>query len=178
MIDCKRDIYDPEDKKENKIYRYALGKKGDNMIICIALNPSSATNIETDPTLRAVCNIAKNNKYKGFVLLNICPKRGVNPDLVKCDEEFINKNILIIEKYLKEYEKADIWCAWGNKVDQEPFRACFKSIAKLIGNRIWYCTSLTKKNHPHHPLFIPYKSTLKKLSNIEKENYIKHYEKD
>ena len=51
MKDCRCDIYDPKDEKENKIYRYALGKSGKKMIICIALNPSSATDKEPDRKL-------------------------------------------------------------------------------------------------------------------------------
>ena len=47
--------------------RYALGKNGKNMIICIGLNPSSATNKEPDRTSNKICKIVDTNKYNGFV---------------------------------------------------------------------------------------------------------------
>ena len=73
MKDCRCDIYDPKDEKENKIYRYALGKNGKNMIICIGLNPSSATDKEPDRTFNKIypqapiwCAWGRNIRQKKF----------------------------------------------------------------------------------------------------------------
>ena len=45
------DIYEPEDPKEQEKFRYALGKTSKSMVICIGLNPSTAT----DNRNHAVC---------------------------------------------------------------------------------------------------------------------------
>ena len=44
-------------------YRYILGTKGNNPLICIGINPSTARPDALDPTLKSVERIAHNNGY-------------------------------------------------------------------------------------------------------------------
>ena len=175
MKACKRDIYDPEDKKENKIYRYVLGKKGDNMIICIALNPSSATKDKTDRTFTRICNILRNQnkQYDGLVLLNLCPKISKKPKKVKFKKNIAKINKEKIFYYLNQYPNAKIWCAWGANMKEQKFKKYFKEIVDMIKGRTWCYTSLTKQGHPRHPLSVPCTAELKDFTQLEKESYIK-----
>ena len=132
------DIYEYDDN-----CRYALGKSGEEMVICIGLNPSTATDKIPDRTFNKICKIVEHNKYNGFVILNICPQRSSNPKNVEYNENDATKNCKIIQKYLKKYSDAKIWCAWRNNIRLE----------ELISTRECFCTSVNKTGEPKHPLF-------------------------
>ena len=51
-------LYVPNDYNE---YRYILGTKGDNPLICIGINPSTASPDDLDNTLKSVERIALGN---------------------------------------------------------------------------------------------------------------------
>lgn len=53
------DIYEPEDPKEQEKFRYALGKTSKSMVICIGLNPSTATDKIPDRTFNKICKIVE-----------------------------------------------------------------------------------------------------------------------
>lgn len=143
------DIYETEND-----CRYVLGKTGKNMIICIGLNPSTATDEKSDRTFTRICKLVEHNNHDGFVLLNLCPQRSTNPKDVEFDEKQAIKNAEIIKKYLNKYPKANIWCAWGGNIRQKKFKAYFETIAELLKDRICICTSKTKSGHPRHPLYV------------------------
>lgn len=145
--------YDINDCCDKINCRYALGKSGKNMILCIGLNPSTATDKKTDNTFSRIEKIAENNGYDGFVVLNLYPVRGTKPKNVKFDEKFLPENIAMLKKHLDKYPDAQIWCAWGNNVTRRGFKTCFKEIKGLIEGRDCVCTSITNKEHPVHPLF-------------------------
>ena len=175
MKDCRCDIYDPKDENENKIYRYALGKSGKKMIICIALNPSTAAVNKSDRTFTRTCNILKNQngKYDGFVLLNLCSKRSTIPKEVKFNKNIAKINNDKILYYLNQYPDAKIWCAWGTNMKEQKFKKYFKEIVNTIKDRTWCYTLLTKQGHPRHPLSVPCSVELTDFTQPEKENYIK-----
>ena len=67
-------------------YRYILGTKGDNPLICIGINPSTAEPDNLDNTLKSVERIAHFNGYDSFIMFNVYPQRATNPD--DMDPEF------------------------------------------------------------------------------------------
>ena len=158
----KFDIYEPKDLKEQEKFRYALGRSGKNMIICIGLNPSKASAEESDPTFTRIQNFLKAKGYENFVLLNLCPQRATKPKEVKPDDKLAKKkNAQIVEYYLDKYPDAEIWCAWGSNIKQEKFKTYFREIAELLKNRKCICTLKTKFGHPRHPLSVSYKTDFK-----------------
>lgn len=154
----KLDIYEHDDN-----CRYALGKNGKKMIICIGLNPSTATDKTSDRTFNKICKIAENNKYDGFVLLNICPKISSNPKNVKYNKNDADKNCQIIIKYLDKYPNAPIWRAWGNNIRITELKQYRKSVEELISTREYIYTSLNKSGEPKHPLFEKFDADFKKI---------------
>ena len=64
-------------------YRYILGTKGSNPLICIGINPSTAKPDALDPTLKSVERIALNNGYDSFIMFNVYSQRATNPDLME-----------------------------------------------------------------------------------------------
>ena len=95
--DTERWLYVPPFYDE---YRYILGTRGSNPLICIGINPSTARPGALDPTLKSVERIAANNGYDSFIMFNVYPQRATDPnekrpylipavlDLVALGEEF------------------------------------------------------------------------------------------
>lgn len=144
----KFDIYEHNDN-----CRYALGKSGKKMVICIGLNPSTATDEKPDRTFNKIRKIVEHNKYNGFVILNICPQISSNPKNVEYNEDDATENCKIIQKYLKKYSDAKIWCAWGNNIRSKKFKLYREKVEKMISRRECFCTSVNKTGEPKHPLF-------------------------
>lgn len=147
------DIYEPENPKKQEKFRYALGKTSKSMVICIGLNPSTATDKKPDRTFNKIRKIVEHNKYNGFVILNICPQRSSNPKNVKYNEDDATKNCKIIQKYLKKYSDAKIWCAWGNNIHLTELKKYRAKVEEMISTRECFCTSVNKTGEPKHPLF-------------------------
>ncbi|MBD9118332.1 MAG: DUF1643 domain-containing protein, partial [Clostridiales bacterium] len=51
-------------------YRYILGTRGENPLICIGINPSTARPGALDPTLKSVERIALGNGFDSFIMFN------------------------------------------------------------------------------------------------------------
>lgn len=151
------DIYDYCQKNG---CRYALGKTGKNMIICIGLNPSYATNKKADRTFSKIIKIAETNGYDGFLILNLYPCINSKPQNVTIENQLLKKNLEKIKYYLEKYPDAKVWCAWGANAKKKKFRICLDSTLKLINNRNCVCTSYTKCGQPHHPLYLSNDSKL------------------
>ena len=167
------------EKDENWIYeqdgeqiRYVLGETGDKTVICIGINPSTATPEKLDRTLENVKKIAKYNDYTGWIMLNVYPQRNTKPqDLPKIvDNTLHGKNIEVIKNILNNAQEFDIWCAWGTLIEEKKYlKNCLKEIYDLLENKKvnWFCTGQTKDGHPEHPLYIPIKTKFKKFK-VEK----------
>ena len=88
--DAARWLYVPPYYTE---YRYILGTRGANPLICIGINPSTAQPGDLDNTLKSVERIALGNGYDSFTMFNVYPQRATDPndmdktpDRALCDE--------------------------------------------------------------------------------------------
>ena len=75
--DVNRWLYVPDFYSE---YRYILGTKGENPLICIGINPSTAAPDDLDNTLKSVERIALHNGFDSFIMFNVYAQRATNPD--------------------------------------------------------------------------------------------------
>ena len=60
-------------------YRYLLGTRGKNPLICIGINPSTAKPDALDNTLKSVERIALGNGYDSFLMFNVYAQRATSP---------------------------------------------------------------------------------------------------
>jgi hypothetical protein len=60
-------------------YRYILGTKGENPLICIGINPSTAKPDDLDNTLKSVERTAKHNGYDSLLCLTFMLKGQLIP---------------------------------------------------------------------------------------------------
>jgi len=69
-------------------YRFALWRVWDHskpLVMLIGLNPSTANEVDADPTIESVARIMKFNGYGGFYMMNCFPYVSTKPeDMVLC----------------------------------------------------------------------------------------------
>ena len=70
-------IYVPDFYTE---YRYILGTRGRNPLICIGINPSTAAPDDLDNTLKSVSRIAGGNGFDSWIMFNVYAQRATRPD--------------------------------------------------------------------------------------------------
>ncbi len=153
---------------EHSGVRYALIKEGENPVIVIGFNPSTADEKSPDRTMQSVIRIASHNNYDGFVMLNVYPMRSTSPDLLPGipDETLHQKNIEILNHILEKYPSADVLVAWGNLVYKrkymQEFAAEIYDILRKTDRNI-LCIDILKSGMPKHPLYASSKSKLKEF---------------
>ena len=158
--DTEKWLYVPDFYTE---YRYILGEKGKNPLICIGINPSTAAPDDLDNTLKSVARIAGNNGYSGWMMFNVYAQRATDPD--DMDHIFNSglhrENMKAFEYILSNVEpgvRPAVWAAWGTVIEKRPYLpSCVKDMI-TIGekyNALWLCAGkCSKKGHPHHPLYL------------------------
>ncbi len=162
--DINKWLYVPDFYSE---YRYILGTKGENPLICIGINPSTAAPDDLDNTLKSVERIALHNGYDSFIMFNVYAQRATNPDDMEVNfNEFLHaENMKAFEYVLSlSKKKAAVWAAWGNIIEKRDYLSeCVLTMAE-IGKRYnasWFTAGkISKKGHPHHPLYLKKDSTL------------------
>lgn len=156
--DTDKWLYVPDFYSE---YRYILGTKGENPLICIGINPSTAAPDDLDNTLKSVERIALHNGYDSFVMFNVYAQRATNPDdMERSFNPFLHsENMKAFEYVLKlSKTKPSVWAAWGSIIEKRDYLSeCVLSMVE-IGKRYgacWYSAGkISKKGHPHHPLYL------------------------
>ncbi len=157
-------IYATDTQDKN---RYVLGERGERILACLGINPSTARPEQLDNTLQSVKRIAAYNGYDGWVMFNVYPKRATNPkDLPKRrNKQEIITNLAWINKSLEELEVAAIWLAYGDLLESRPYlKDCLRSILLLpatMQRPSLIIGTPTQKGHPRHPLYKPTKSELR-----------------
>src|SRR5689334_17575269 len=82
--------------------RYILGQIGDNNVLFIGVNPSTANDIKSDTTISKIINFTKINNYSGWFIANIYPQRTTDPKNLDIfpDEILLKKNIKNIKEFV------------------------------------------------------------------------------
>lgn len=155
--DINKWLYAPNFYSE---YRYILGTRGKNPLICIGINPSTAQPGVLDNTLKSVERIALGNGFDSFVMFNVYAQRATSPDAMElvCNQSLHKENMEAFRYVLSISEKPSVWAAWGTIIEKRDYlSACVKDMVAL-GNAYgarWYCAgAISKKGHPHHPLYL------------------------
>ena len=155
--DIKHWIYAPNFYSE---YRYILGTRGKNPLICIGINPSTAQPDALDNTLKSVERIALHNGFDSFIMFNVYAQRATDPDSMEktCNLQLHRENLEAFRYVLSISEKPSVWAAWGTIIEKRAYLPeCLRDMLEAgteYGAR-WYCAgAVSKKGHPHHPLYL------------------------
>ena len=169
--DAARWLYVPPYYTE---YRYILGTRGENPLICIGINPSTAQPGDLDNTLKSVERIALGNGYDSFTMFNVYPQRATDPnDMDKVpDRALCDENLRWLRAVLAETEPT-MWAAWGTLIEKRDYLpGLMREMVALTRERdIPWVTfgKRSKKGHPHHPLYLRKDST---PEPFDVENYL------
>ena len=155
--DIEKWLYAPNFYSE---YRYILGTRGKNPLICIGINPSTAAPDSLDNTLKSVERIALGNGFDSFIMFNVYAQRATNPDAMEktCNPRLHAENLAAFRYVLSISQKPAVWAAWGAIIEKRDYLAdCLRDMVEA-GQEYgadWYCAgAVTKKGHPHHPLYL------------------------
>ncbi len=157
QYDIEKWLYAPNFYSE---YRYILGTRGKNPLICIGINPSTAEPGNLDNTLKSVERIAIGNGFDSFIMFNVYAQRATNPDAMEkvCNAALHRENLEAFRYVLSISEKPAVWAAWGAIIEKRGYLVdCLRDLlaaGQEFGAQ-WYCAgAITKKGHPHHPLYL------------------------
>ena len=170
--DIEKWLYVPNSYSE---YRYILGTRGKNPLICIGINPSTAAPEALDPTLKSVERIAHANGYDSFLMFNVYAQRATRPDdMEKAMNPLLHEENRKAFRYLLSLSPAPaVWAAWGNIIEKRDYLTdCMRDFladGKAVGARWFTAGPLLKSGHPHHPLYLR-KDT--KLLDFDIEAYL------
>ena len=155
--DIQKWLYAPNFYSE---YRYILGTRGKNPLICIGINPSTAQPGDLDNTLKSVERIALGNGFDSFIMFNVYAQRATDPDAMEknCNLLLHKENLEAFRYVLSIGENPTVWAAWGTIIEKRDYLAdCVRDMV-AVGQEYgasWYCAgAITKKGHPHHPLYL------------------------
>ena len=156
-------------------YRYILGTRGKKPLICIGINPSTAQPGDLDNTLKSVERIALGNGFDSFIMFNVYAQRATDPDAMErqCNLKLHQENLKAFRYCVSLAEKPAVWAAWGAIIEKRDYLAdCVRDFVTM-GQEYsaqWYCAgAISKKGHPHHPLYL---RKDEKLKAFDVENYL------
>ena len=145
-------------------YRYILGTRGRNPLICIGINPSTAAPDDLDNTLKSVSRIAAGNGFDSWIMFNVYAQRATRPDDMdrELNERLHRENMrafaYILSRTAENGISPAIWAAWGTIIEKRPYLpGCVQDMVKLgrqYGGHWLCCGKCSSKGHPHHPLYL------------------------
>lgn len=135
---------------ECRKYKYGLWRIWDDSkprIMFIGLNPSTASEVMDDPTIRRVKRFAKDWGYGGVYMCNLFAFVSTKPEnLLTCEDPLgDNDEWLITIKRLC----TDVLFAWGN-FSEATERA--KKVIEMFPQAV--CLGFNKNGTPKHPLYV------------------------
>ena len=170
--DIQKWLYAPNFYSE---YRYILGTRGKHPLICIGINPSTAEPDHLDNTLKSVERIALGNGFDSFIMFNVYAQRATDPDAMErqCNLALHRENLKAFRFVLSISEQPVVWAAWGAIIEKRDYLAdCVRDMV-AVGQEYgaqWCCAgAISKKGHPHHPLYL---RKDEKLKPFDVEHYL------
>ena len=172
--DAERWLYVPNFYSE---YRYILGTRGKNPLICIGINPSTARPGDLDNTLKSVERIALGNGFDSFIMFNVYAQRATDPNAMEriCNPALHRENMEAFRYVLSISDAPAVWAAWGSIIEKRAYLSDCVADMLAIGQEYgakWYCAgAVTNKGHPHHPLYL---RKDEKLKPFDVESYLQN----
>jgi len=138
-------------------YRYLLTRVWDDVgpkALFVMLNPSTATEVQNDPTVERCERRARTLGFGAFRVTNIFAFRATDPKLMRAEADPVgpDNDVAISESTVW----ADrIICAWGSHGAHLGRGAEVERLLRATGGDL-YCLGLTQAGQPKHPLYIGY----------------------
>lgn len=138
-------------------YRYTLTRTWDPVgrrVLFVMLNPSTATEVQNDPTVERCERRARALGYGAFRVCNIFAYRATDPKVMRAQADPVGpgNDAAIVDSA----DWADtIVCAWGTHGAHRDRGAAVEALLRATGKPLCHL-GLSKDGHPKHPLYIGY----------------------
>ena len=138
-------------------YRYALTRTWDaagGRVLFVMLNPSTATEVQNDPTVERCERRARALGYGAFRVCNIFAWRATDPRAMRAQPDPVgpDNDAAILEG--AAWADAVV-CAWGTHGAHLARGPAVEALLRATGKPLWHL-GLSKDGHPRHPLYIAY----------------------
>ena len=185
------------DDDDNEQQRFKFEMRGENELIIIGINPSTAradpkgtANPEKDPTIERAIEFSKRNwnyddkkiKFDGFLMLNVYAQSTSKTDALHTARNFTlhQKNINKIDSYLQAlksaHKKIYVLLAYGDSIKKRRWlKCCLYDIVDMLNmyNATFFkLGTLTGENNPRHikpqnQNLLPISTPLEEISNAD-----------
>lgn len=138
-------------------YRYTLTRVWDpagRRALFIMLNPSTATEVQNDPTVERCERRARALGFGAFRVLNIFAWRDTDPRAMRRAGDPVgpeNDAAIVASTGWAD----QIICAWGTHGEHLARGAEVEALLRQTGKPLYHL-GLSKAGHPKHPLYIAY----------------------
>jgi len=142
-------------------YRYLLTRVWDKTrprALFVMLNPSTATEVQNDPTVERCERRARTLGFGAFRVTNIFAWRATDPKEMRAQPDPVGpENDAAIRDSVDwaTGAGAKIICAWGAHGAHLDRGAAVERLLRATGRELWHL-GLTKAGAPKHPLYIGY----------------------
>lgn len=138
-------------------YRYMLTRvwapEGQRALF-IMLNPSTATEVQNDPTVERCERRARALGFGAFRVLNIFAWRDTDPRAMRAAADPVGPgNDAAILESLPWADQ--VICAWGTHGEHLARGPAVETLLRDVGAKLYHL-GLSKAGHPKHPLYIGY----------------------
>ncbi|MCA2014283.1 DUF1643 domain-containing protein [Cereibacter sphaeroides] len=138
-------------------FRYTLTRTWDpagRKVLFVMLNPSTATEVQNDPTVERCERRARALGYGSFRVCNIFAYRATDPKVMRAQSDPVGPaNDAAI---LAGADWADtVVCAWGTHGAHKGRGAEVEALLRATGKPLYHL-GISKEGHPKHPLYIAY----------------------
>ncbi|AJE45151.1 DUF1643 domain-containing protein [Celeribacter indicus] len=138
-------------------YRYSLLRTWDpegRKALFVMLNPSTATEIQNDPTVERCERRARALGFGAFCVTNIFAWRDTDPKKMRAAADPVGpENDAAIAEYAHWADQ--VICAWGTHGAHLARGKAVEDLLRRTGRKLYHL-GLSKGGHPKHPLYIAY----------------------
>lgn len=138
-------------------YRYALTRTWDpkgRRALFVMLNPSTATEVQNDPTVERCERRARALGFGAFRVTNIFAWRDTDPRKMRAASDPVGpeNDAAIVDGAAWADQVICAWGSHGAHLDRGP---AVEALLRATGQPLFHL-GLTKHGHPRHPLYIGY----------------------
>ncbi|MCW1931468.1 DUF1643 domain-containing protein [Pararhodobacter zhoushanensis] len=145
-------VYSPCEK-----FRYTLTRTWapeGRRVLFVMLNPSTATEVQNDPTVERCERRARALGFGAFRVCNIFAYRATDPKVMRAQDDPVGPgNDAAIAESAAWADT--VVCAWGTHGAHLARGAQVEALLRGTGKPLWHL-GLSLAGHPKHPLYISY----------------------
>lgn len=135
--------------------------------VFVMLNPSTASGLEDDPTIRRCVGFAKGWGAGGIEVVNLFAWRATKPAALRTARKAGHDVAGPLNPFALKLAVRDagtLVCAWGAHPLPELTVASFLAIPGMFGKPTWCLGRSTKTRAPRHPLMLPTETALERYT--------------